>query len=79
MDRGDTVREELFLQNLTAFAAFRHGVNVHISEGMTRRAVRGFGEDWSLVFEDVSEKQVLNVLPPERLPVIFFEITNAVP
>lgn len=75
------LRQQLVLQDLAAFAALGHGIEVDVGEG-----VRGPGlrlrllrEDLLVVLKDQLEEVVLDVLAPQRDAVILLEVLDLVP
>lgn len=69
---------ELFLQNLAAFAALRHGIDIYLGKGVTFGSIRILCEDSLLVLEDETQKIILDVFPPQRYPVFLLQVTYLV-
>lgn len=70
--------QQLVLQDLAAFAALGHGIEVNVGKGVSRCSVRHLVEDAGLVIKDGLEKVVLNVLSPQRHAIFLLQVTNLV-
>lgn len=77
VDGRRSLRHQFVLEDLAAFAAVRHGIEIYICKGVFFRAIR-FVEDALLVFKDMSEEIVLDVFAPERNAVIFFQMPDLI-
>ena len=76
--RGFAVTKQLVAKDLTGLATPGHGINVEVSEALLADPARfvAVGKDFLLVREDGPQEVVLDVLPPERLAILFLEVPD---
>jgi len=75
---GIAITKQLVAQDFAGLAAPRHGVDVEVGKTLLANLF-GFvavGEDLILVVEDGLEKVVLDILAPEGLAIVLFEMSD---
>ena len=76
--RSIAITKQLVSEDLAGLAAPGHGIDVQVGEALLADLVGlvAVGEDLLLVVEDGLEEVVLDVLAPERLAVLLFEMAD---
>ena len=69
---------QLVLQDFARLATSRHGIKVNIGKGGIASAVRISREDRRLVFKHQLQELILDILAPERNPVVLLEMFDFV-
>ena len=77
---GLMLSQKLISQDLASLAAPCHRINVQIGKGLLRYLLRlvAVGEDSLVVLKDRLKKLILDVLPPEWLPVVLLEMLHLI-
>lgn len=72
------VLRELLFEDLAALAALGHCIDVDLSKREPFLAIRVPCEDLLFIVKDQTQELVLNVLSPERNPILFLQMPNLV-
>ena len=81
VDGGGPLRQQLVLEDLTALAAARHGVQVDVGKRVqiAARAIGELVEDALLVGKDEAQEVVLDVFSPQGDAVVLLQMADLVP
>lgn len=79
IQRRRPFRQQLILQNLTALATLRHSIEIDIRKRVPITLIRNLMEHLLLVLEDILQKVILNIPPPQWHPILLFQVPYLVP
>jgi hypothetical protein len=72
------ILQQLLLQYLAAFAAFRHGIDVDFRKGEARGAIAVLGEAFCLIIEDQLQEIILDILAPKGNAILLLQMADLV-